>query len=168
MPPQAAVWFSAAGSARTSSSGPACFDNTPCSFVSIPAAGAPGRTQTGILPCAQRCTPRRQKRSGNASTVSGIFAASPGSLKPIAGARNTEGPSLRPRRFDTNPSRTENAPGSGLQKPEALAQYALARINSPVLRQRRFGVDVGQGSLLLRLFLLGKKISSTPSLDHFS
>lgn len=67
------------------------------------------------------------------------------------------------RRFDTTPSRTENAPGSGLQRPEALAQDGLARINSPVLRQRHSGVDVGQGLLLhLHPFcpLLGKTNSS--------
>jgi len=98
---------------------------------------------------APHCTPPREKRSGSANTSSGTFAAHNGSVKPIAAARSTEGPSPLPRRSDTNPPRTEIAPGSVLQKPEALAQDALASKNSLVLRQRRFGVDVGQGLFLL-------------------
>jgi hypothetical protein len=59
-----------------------------------------------------------------------------------------------------------------LQRPEALAQDVLATVNSPVLRQRRFGVDVGQGHffpLHIHHILLGKRNSSpsTRSLDHF-
>ena len=105
-----------------------------------------------------------------------MVAAWAESLKPISAARSTEGPSLPPRRSHTNPSRTENAPGSGLQRPEALAQDALARINSLVLRQRRFGVDVGRGLLFVQPYpiyldplILGmRKISASIRLPaHF-
>ena len=169
---QASVCFSAAGSARSSFSCLAGSRNTPRWFASTPAAGAPWHIQTGIPLSAPRCRPPRQKRSCNACTASGMVATRPGSSTPIAAARSTEGLIRPPRPFDTTPARTENAPGSGLQRPEALAQDALATVNSPVLPQRRFGVDVGQGlffALHLHQPLLGKR-NTSPSihpLDHF-
>ena len=172
----APVCFSAAGSGRSSSSYHLCFGNTPCWSASIPDAGARPHSQTDILLSAPRCTPPREKRSGNASTASGTFAARDGSVKAIAAARSTEGPNPLPRRSNTISRRTENAPGSVLQRPKNLAQDALAREYSLVLRQRRFGVDVGQGLLLatsllgLQSILLGKRntSASTCSLGHFS
>jgi len=174
--PAAPLCSSAAGSGRSSSSYRLCFGNTPYWYASTPAAGARPHIRMGIPLSAPHCTPPREKTSGNASTASGTFAARDGSVKPIAAARSTEGPSPLPRRSDTTPPRTEIAPGSVLQRPKNLAQDGLAREYSLVLRQRRFGVDVGQGLFLgtsllgLQSLLLGKRntSASTCSLGHFS
>jgi len=156
--------FCAAGSARSSCACPPCLGNTPRCAGSILAADARPHTRTGIPnPSAPHCAHPRQRISRNAGTASGIVATAPGSSTPTSAARSTEGPILPPRRSDTSLPRTENAPGSVLQRPEALAQDALARINSLVLRQRRFGVDVGQGLFFVQCYPI---TSIGPSLER--